>query len=67
LGFAAHGHAQDKKGGQKISTGQDEILSEKNTPATCGGGLAVQADGASRHVVAVKGSWYPSFEPEKQF
>jgi hypothetical protein len=32
LGFAAYGHAQSKKGGQKMNTGQDEILSEKNTP-----------------------------------
>jgi hypothetical protein len=32
LGFAAHGHAQGKKSGQKVSTGQNEILSEKNTP-----------------------------------
>lgn len=33
MGFAAHGHPQGKQGGQKMSTGQDEILSEKNTPA----------------------------------
>jgi hypothetical protein len=42
LGFAAHGHAQGKKSGQKVSTGQNEILSEKDTAAITSGCRCLQ-------------------------